>query len=105
MLRIFAFFVGAKSLDPAKPLVFKIFSHCSQVGYCSTPSGVTRANIAKLATSTELLLDTRIKVDRPLEEGVTFPTGIGKFISIRLRGRGLRAGRSVVVGLEVRGLF
>jgi hypothetical protein len=31
-----------------------------------------------------LLLDTRIKVDRPLEEGVTFPTSIGKFISIRL---------------------
>jgi hypothetical protein len=52
-----------------------------------------------------LLLDTRIKVDRPLEEGVTFPTGIGKFISIRLRGRGLLARRSVVVGREVRGLF
>jgi hypothetical protein len=52
-----------------------------------------------------LLLDTRIKVDRPLEEGVTFPTGIGKFISIRLRVRELLAGRSVVVGREVRGLF
>jgi hypothetical protein len=52
-----------------------------------------------------LLLNTRIKVDRPLEEGVTFPTSIGKFISIRLRVRGLLAGRSVVVGWEVRGLF
>jgi len=50
MLRIFAFFVGAKSLGSAKPLEFKIFSHCSKVGSCSTPSGVTRANIAKLAT-------------------------------------------------------
>jgi predicted amidohydrolase len=36
-----------------------------------------------------LLLDIRIKVDRPLEEGVTFPTGIGKFISIRLSFAGI----------------
>jgi hypothetical protein len=36
-----------------------------------------------------LLLDIRIKVDRPLEEGVTFPTGIGKLISIRLSFAGI----------------